>query len=171
MKALKLLVSLATAAVTDPTTVPVDLGRYLGTWYEIARFDHVFERGCEDVTATYERRPNGDIGVVNSCVKGGKTKAISGHAWVPDPDVSGKLKVQFFWPFSAPYWVLDLAPDYAWALVGSPDRSNCWILSRTPVIPEELYGDLSARLRAKGFDPAKLIRIPQHVRSAPAEAR
>ena len=170
MIALKLLMSLATAAAADPQTVPVDLDRYLGTWFEIARFDHRFERGCEDVTATYTRRQNGDIGVVNSCAKGGKTKTISGHAWVPDPAVSGKLKVQFFWPFSAPYWVLDLAPDYAWALVGSPDRSSCWILSRTPAISDELSRDLSARLRAKGFDPAKLIHVTQHARSAPVEA-
>jgi lipocalin len=163
MTALSLLVSLFAASAGDPATVPVDLGRYLGTWYEIARFDNYFERGCEDVTATYTLRPNGDIGVENSCTKGGKKKGITGHAWVPDRNVTGKLRVQFFWPFHAPYWVLDVAPDYAWALVGAPDRKTCWILSRTPAIPAELFAELGARLSAKGFDPARLIRVPQHV--------
>jgi len=159
--ALALAWMLTTAA--EPTA-QLDLDRYLGTWFEIARFDHRFERGCAGVTARYSKTPKGDIEVLNRCLKGGlsgKEKTVSGRAWVPDPADPGKLKVQFFWPFRSDYWVLDVAPDYTWALVGDSDKSSCWIMSRTPQISQELYNELVKKLQARGYDTSKLLRVEQ----------
>lgn len=162
---IRLLLAAALFAAPAPpaTTANLDLGRYLGKWYELARYDHFFERGCAGVTATYA--VEGDhLRVENTCLKGGldgPRKSIRGKAWVPDRRAPGKLKVQFFWPFSADYWVLEVADDYAWALVGDGDREHCWILGRSPVMEEALYARLVEKLRARGYDPRKLIRVPQ----------
>jgi len=99
----------------------VELNRYLGRWYELARYDMAFERGCEAVTADYSLRPDGLIKVVNSCHKGAEdgplAVAVGRAKRVGDP-LGARLKVSFFGPFYADYWVLDHAPDYAWAIVG-----------------------------------------------------
>ena len=163
--ALLLALSLTSGAARNAETAQLDLSRYLGTWYEIARYDHFFERGCVGVTATYEQAQGDRIKVTNRCVKGpdlqGEVKKIEGKAWVPDPEEPGKLKVQFFWPFRADYWVLEVAPDYSWALVGDPSGKTCWILSRTPQLPDDVYETLTEKLRARGYDPEKLIRVLQ----------
>jgi apolipoprotein D and lipocalin family protein len=159
-----LLLSLALAQQPVPDTAAVELRSYLGTWYELARFDSFFQRGCVASTATYSLRDDGEVRVINRCRDGaldGKLKEIEGKAWVPDPAQSGKLKVQFFWPFSAPYWVLEVGPDYAWALVGHPDKKLCWVLSRTPHVDEALYQQLVGRLAARGYDVARLQRTTQ----------
>jgi apolipoprotein D and lipocalin family protein len=146
-----------------PDTAPVDLARYVGTWHELARFDTFFQKGCVASSATYAVKPDGDLQVVNRCrqdTPDGKLKEIEGKAWVADPKVPGKLTVQFFWPFSGPYWILEVAPDYAWALVGHPDKSRCWIFSRTPRVEEPLYQELVGKLKARGYDVAKLVRDP-----------
>ena len=118
-------------------TVPyVDLDRYLGRWYEIARLPAGFERGCTAVTAAYGRLPDGSISVRNECAKGhpgGKVKRAEGRATVADPATNAKLKVSFFWPFSGDYWILALDEEaYQWALVGEPGREYLWLLSRAP---------------------------------------
>lgn len=144
----------------------LDVERYLGTWYELARYDHFFERGCASVTATYSKLEGGDLRVINQCRKGspdGAQKRVSGKAWAPERTQPGKLKVQFFWPFAGDYWVLEVARDYSWALVGDPTRQSCWILSRTPQMDDALYAQLLERLQAYGFDPSKLLRV-EHAR-------
>lgn len=169
LAALGLLWACMTHAATNDTA-PVDLERYLGTWYELARYDHFFERGCVGVTATYSRLESGNVRVVNECRKetlDGELKRVTGKAWVPDPSQPGKLKVQFFWPFRSDYWVLDVAEDYSWALVGSPGRKACWILSRTPAISDPLYDELIEKLEARGYDPKKLIRVSQREAAEP----
>ena len=160
-----LFATLAVALAAAPLeTASIDVERYLGTWYEIARYDHFFERDCVGVTATYSRLEGNDLRVINQCVKGtleGPQKKVSGKAWIPDAKETGKLKVQFFWPFSGHYWILEVAPDYSWALVGDPDRKSCWILSRTPQVDEALYATLTQKLKDRGFEPDKLLRVAQ----------
>ncbi len=142
----------------------VDLDRYLGRWYEIASYPAWFQKNCTAVTADYSLRDDGVIEVVNSCRKGaldGKLKQSKGRAKVVDRETNAKLKVSFFGPFWGPYWIIDLDPEYQWAVVGAPNRKYLWILSRTPQMDEELYEEIVSRLPAKGYDPGGLNRTLQ----------
>jgi lipocalin len=100
--------------------------------------------------------------VENRCHRDGKVSTIQGKAWVPDAKEPGKLKVQFFWPFSSDYWVHAVGPNYEWALVGNAKRSNAWILSRTPTLDPRTYDELEEKFRTFGYDPSKLELIPQN---------
>ena len=142
----------------------VDLERYLGRWYEIASYPMYFQRGCTATTADYSLREDGLIEVINSCRKktlDGKLKQAKGKAKVVDTTTNAKLKVSFFGPFWGPYWIIDLDPDYQWAVVGGPKRKYLWILSRTPKMDEALYDEIVARLPAKGYDPNGLNTTEQ----------
>ena len=142
----------------------VDLDRYLGRWYEIASYPAWFQKNCTAVTADYSLRDDGVIEVVNSCRKGsldGKLKQSKGRAKVVDETTNAKLKVSFFGPFWGPYWIIDLDPDYQWAVVGAPNRKYLWILGRTPQMDEEIYEEIVSRLPAKGYDPEGLNRTLQ----------
>lgn len=160
-----LFLSLAAPAPAPvPTAAGFDVSRYLGTWYELARFPQFFEKGCVGVTATYTKKPDGELAVRNVCRKetlDGKVSDVNGTAWVPDPREPAKLKVSFFWPFRSDYWVIAVADDYAWAIVGDGKRSTLWILSRKPVVDEKLYGELVEKAKAAGFDVGKLERVLQ----------
>jgi apolipoprotein D and lipocalin family protein len=148
------------AAQPDLQTVKaVDLEHYLGTWYEIASYPAWFQRDCTAVTAEYSMREDGLISVVNSCRKktiDGKLKQAKGKAKIADTESNAKLKVSFFGPFWGPYWIIDLAEDYSWAVVGVPNRKYLWILSRTPVMDENIYTGILDRLVDQGYDPARL---------------
>lgn len=147
----------------EPPTVvsKVDLTRYMGTWYEIARYPNRFQRGCLCTTATYTLRPDGKVTVVNRCrTAEGGMKEAKGWAKVVDRTTGAKLKVTFFWPFFGDYWILDLDDAYTRVLVGSPDRRFLWILSRTPRMEPAVYAELSARATALGFDPSRLVLSP-----------
>lgn len=142
----------------------VDLERYLGTWYEIATIPQRFQKGCVAVTATYSFRPDGKIRVINRCRKetlDGKIKEVDGKAWVVDKATNAKLKVQFFWPFSGAYWIIELDADYQWAVVGHPNRNYLWILCRKPHMDQALYDDLIERIRNKGYDVSRIKRTLQ----------
>lgn len=143
----------------------VDLDRYLGRWYEIASFPQRFQRGCVATTANYTLRGDGRIGVENECrdrTFGGELRRAEGVAWVTDPNGSqAKLKVQFFWPFRGDYWILELDPEYRYAVVGHPSRDYLWILARTRTLDPLVYRTLLARIEEKGFDLARLIPTPQ----------
>jgi apolipoprotein D and lipocalin family protein len=145
---------------SDLETVPqVDLERYSGTWYEIAAFPQRFQKGCTGTTATYTIHPKGYVRVENQCFKdslNGPEKKISGKAFPVAGSGNSKLKVQFFWPFKADYWIVDLDPDYQWAVVSHPSKRYLWILNRTPVMEGALYGEILSRLEASGFDLTKL---------------
>jgi len=143
-----------------------DADRYLGTWYEIARLDHRFERGLEDVTATYTKRPDGDIEVLNRGFdpERGQWKEARGRArFVGQPDLA-MLEVSFFGPFYGGYNVLELDPDYRIALVAGPTRSYLWILARQPDPPRDDVDRLVQRAAALGFDTSGLIYV-EHDRS------
>ena len=142
----------------------VDLERYLGRWYEIASYPMFFQRGCTATTADYSLREDGLIKVINSCRKGsldGKLKQSTGRAKVVDTDSNAKLKVSFFGPFWGKYWIIDLDPDYQWAVVGEPKRKYLWILSRTRSMDDEVYERILAGLPDKGYDSDGLNRTLQ----------
>jgi apolipoprotein D and lipocalin family protein len=138
----------------------VDLSRYTGRWYEIARLPNRFEKKCADsVTATYTLRSDGKIDVVNRCRKAnGEFTTARGKAKIVDKKTNAKLKVTFFWPFYGDYWILDLGPNYEYAVVGAPNRDYLWILSRTPQLDEQLYQSLLATMAARGFATERMIR-------------
>ncbi len=144
-----------------PVVPRVDLHRYAGVWYEIARYPHRFQEGCYGSKATYTLREDGRIGVLNECRQGGPDgprRTADGVAKVVDPVTNAKLKVSFFGPFYGDYWVIDLGPDYEYAVVGHPSRQYLWILSRTPDLPAQTYEAILARLRSVGYDTQRLIR-------------
>lgn len=141
------------------TVAHVDLERYLGKWYEIARYDHRFERGCNEVEAIYTRRDDGMIDVLNRCFlkDENKTKEAHGRAKVVDEQTNSKLKVTFFWPFYGNYWIIELAEDYRYVVVSEPKKEYFWILSRTPVMEKTDLDGILERVTAVGFDARKLI--------------
>jgi apolipoprotein D and lipocalin family protein len=136
----------------------VDLGRYIGTWYEIASFPQRFQKGCTDSKAVYSLRDDGTVEVLNSCSRNGKTDTAKGKAWVVDTATNAKLKVSFFWPFRGDYWIIELGKEYEYAVVSAPSMKYLWILSREPRMDEARYGGIVERLRSRGFDVAKLQR-------------
>jgi len=144
-----------------PTVSHVDLERYLGTWYEIAAFPQRFQKGCTASLATYTLQPDGTIEVVNRCRKGsprGPEKTVRGRARVVDRTTNAKLKVSFFRPFWGDYWIIDVGPNYEYALVGHPSRDYLWILSRTPSMDASTYEGILARLRTLGYDVTRLVQ-------------
>lgn len=150
----------------DKTVVKnLDLNKYLGTWYEIARYDHGFERGLVGVTANYSLRPDGKIKVLNKGYKGslnGKLSEATGKAKIPDPKNNpAKLKVSFFLFFYGDYFVMELDKDYQWALIGSSSDKYLWILSRTPQMDKDTYNSLIENLKKRGYDISKLILVEQ----------
>ena len=141
----------------------VDLSRYVGTWYEIARLPNSFQKKCADsVTANYTLRADGKVGVVNRCRKpSGDYTTAKGKAKIVDKQTNAKLKVTFFWPFYGDYWILDLGQNYEYAVVGDPSRKYLWILSRTPRMDEALYQELLSKMAARGFKTEMMIRTVQ----------
>jgi apolipoprotein D and lipocalin family protein len=145
----------------------VDLDRYLGRWYDIASYPASFQKGCHCSTADYEIVPGKKyIRVVNRCVKfkNGKSKIsmAKGKAFVVEGSNNTKLKVQFFWPFRGDYYIIGLADDYSWALIGHPARKYLWILSRESFMPTDTYKQILEIIREKGYDLKKLQKTPQN---------
>jgi apolipoprotein D and lipocalin family protein len=140
------------------TVSKVDIEKYKGTWYEIARFEHFFEKGCKNITATYKIKSDGDLKVINKCtnIDDNTTKEAFGVAY-PIDETNSKLKVSFFRPFYGDYYILDLADDYSYALVGSPNRELLWILSRTKKLDKSITNSILQKLPSLGFDAKKFI--------------
>ena len=138
------------------------LQRYLGTWYEIARYDHRFEHGLQGVTATYSMRDDGKIKVLNQGYENtldGKLNVAEGKAKLTDEP--GKLKVSFFWIFYADYLVMELDENYRWALIGSSSDKYLWILSRTPKLEDNVKNLILHKAEKRGYDTSKLIWVEQ----------
>ncbi len=152
----------ASSAPPLPTVSSVDLARYMGTWYEIARFEQFFQEGCVGSTATYSMRSDGDVKVVNSCTNeaDGKKREAVGRAWVVDASTNAKLKVSFFWPFRGDYWIIDLGREYEYVAIGSPNRKYLWILARQRVLDEAVYAGVRERVARMGFAVENLIQRP-----------
>jgi len=150
------------AAVAPPAKA-VALTRYLGRWYELARYEQGFQRDCDGVTADYALRPDGKIAVLNRCRRpDGRLSQANGKAKIVDPLINAKLKVSFFGPFYVgDYWVLDHGDDYRWAIVGDPSGRYLWLLHREAVPAPGEFAALVARAHALGFDTAMLRRTRQ----------
>jgi apolipoprotein D and lipocalin family protein len=139
----------------------VDLNKYAGTWYEIASFPQRFQKGCYNTTATYSLSEKGYVIVENRCLKDNSPDSesyIKGKAFVVPGTGNAQLKVQFFWPFRGKYWIIDLAEDYSYAVVGHPNKKYLWILSRTQDMPENIYNDILLKISIMGFDTTRLVR-------------
>jgi apolipoprotein D and lipocalin family protein len=162
------------AAAPLPTQEWVDLGRYAGRWYEIARLPNRFQDQCAgDVVAIYTALPDGRVTVVNECRrKNGQTARAEGVARRADEKgPASRLKVRFApaWLSFLPvvwgdYWIVELDPDYRHAVVGDPSRKYLWILSRSPVMDTTTFESLVAAAGRLGFDTARLVRTPQSAR-------
>lgn len=163
-------VAVSAQAPAPVRTVPrVDLARYVGDWFELARFPNKFQRQCTgDVRASYARRDDGRIDVVNRCRTQEGSDEAKGVARVVDAKTSARLEVRFAPAFLSilpfvwgDYWVIGLADDYSWATVGSPDREYLWILSRQPMLSEGAYAAALGAAKDNGFDVQRLVKTEQ----------
>lgn len=149
------------AEVPEPAK-PVDLERYLGAWYELARHENRYQKGMDAVTATYSQLPDGRIDVLNKGRLGGlkgEVREARGKAIVADDETNAKLKVSFFGPlYTGDYWVLDRGDDYEWAIVGEPGGRYLWLLSRVPRPDSAIAEAIFARVEALGYDRWALRR-------------
>ena len=144
-----------------PVVAHVEVDRYLGTWYEIASFPQSFQEGCTATTATYKLRDDGLLDVINQCQKGGEKSVAEGRARIVDSKTNAKLEVSFFRPFWVDYWIIDLADDYSYAVVGHPGRDYLWILSRTARMDAATYDAIIERLKGNGYEVERLNKTLQ----------
>jgi apolipoprotein D and lipocalin family protein len=153
---------------TDPvrTVSMVDIPSYMGKWYEITRFPNSFQKKCGATTAEYKLRQDGKVAVKNTCKIAGGLNVANAIARVADKKTNAKLKVSFvpffnrFGWFAGDYWILDLAADYSYVLVGSPDRNFLWVLSRTPTLDANIIEALKTTAQREGFDVSRLKDTP-----------
>lgn len=145
--------------IDNSTVKTFDLQRFLGSWYEVARYDHWFERGMEETKATYKLREDGKIDVQNTGIKNGKPKESKGKA--KTTDTTGLLRVSFFGPFYSDYRILVVDADYQYALIGGGSDSYLWILSRKPQLTAEQKSLILKEAKRRGYDTSKLIWVKQ----------
>lgn len=166
---MKRLVAVAVFLLAGCTGIPdgiepvdnFELEPYLGTWYEIARLDHSFERGLSNVTANYSLRDDGGVAVLNRGYRAGKDEwdEAQGKAYfIGDPGI-GRLKVSFFGPFYGAYNIFELGDNYEYSLVAGPDRSYLWILAREARLPQAMLDELLSKAEAAGYDTSELILV------------
>ncbi|MGZ4970960.1 MAG: lipocalin family protein [Methylobacter sp.] len=159
-----LIITLMTSCTGIPEGIKAvdgfEVNRYLGTWYEIARLDHRFERGLDNISATYTLRADGGLDVLNKGrdIETGEWNQAQGKAYFVEQPDKGRLKVSFFGPFYGGYNIIELdKKDYSYSMITGSDRSYFWILSRTKQLPESTLQALIARAKALGFATDKLI--------------
>ena len=163
--ALGLLAGCTTMNQLPLRTVPhVDLDRYLGDWYVIANIPYYLEQGKVATLDRYARRPDGRMDNIFLFRRGSfaaPEESWKGVAWVHNTVTNAEWRVQFIWPVRLTYLVIDLDPDYRWAVVGHPSRNYLWILARGRSLPADTYADIVRRAAAQGYDPAKITKVPQ----------
>ena len=166
MIVLLVMISPLVHSQTKPTVVAsVDLKRYQGLWYEIARLPFFYERKLKCTSATYTLRDDGKITVLNKghFIKDPqKVDQSEGVAWIPDKNSPAKLKVRFFWPFAGNYWIMHLDKEYKYVLIGEPDLKNLWILAREKKMDENTYNMLLQKAVDNGYDVKPIIRTEQN---------
>jgi lipocalin len=145
--------------VDNSTVKSVDLNRYLGSWFEIAKYDHYFERDLDYAMARYTLRDDGKIDVLNTGIKDGRAKDAKGIA--KTTDVPGLLRVSFFGPFFGDYRIMMLDEDYQYVLVGGSTDKYLWILARTPQLDDATLSLILAEADRRGYDTSKLIWVKQ----------
>jgi len=156
----------ASQAAAPAPTKPVELQRYVGRWYEVARVPNRFENGsgCEAPTADYHQDDKGEVTVVQTCHQHSPTgpkKTYHATAQILDPGANAKFRLTFYLVLSVDYWVIDHADDYRWAIVGDPKGQYVWLFSRQPGASAEMKNALVARARTLGYDVHKLEFPPQ----------
>jgi apolipoprotein D and lipocalin family protein len=142
----------------------LDLNKFQGVWYEIAHNPWFPENNCFAMIAHYKLIEDNKIEVTNICRKhgfDGEISKIKGKAWLVDQAIKSKWEVQFIWPFTLDYWVIDLEDDYSYAVIGEPDKENFWILSREPIMKRNLLTKIIEKTKLKGYDLSNLIFMPQ----------
>ena len=141
------------------TAAEINLEKYSGKWYDIAHFPASFLKGCDNITAEYSLTGKNYVGVFNRCIKNqSKEKSIRGKAFIVKGSNNAKLKVQFFWPIRADYWILSLDENYQYAVIGGPSRSYAWILARTPDPDEAVIKSMMDFLKRNGFRTEQMER-------------
>ena len=153
------LFNIFTPSEINNKPVPIDLNKYLGKWYEIARFDHSFERDMQRVSAEYILMPDGKIKVINTGYRDGKYKETIGKA--KTTDTSGLLRVSFFLNFYSDYRILMIDKDYQYVLIGGNSPKYLWIMSRTPQLSDDVLQKLINAAKERGYDTEKLIFVEQ----------
>ena len=157
-----------------PTVAKVDLNRYAGKWYEIARYPNKFQEKCVgNTTATYTLKEKNKIEVINECLKkDGVADSAKGEAKIIDAATNAKLEVRFAPSFLSfipqvwgDYWIIDLDDNYSYAAVGDPKRKYLWILSRTPEMDDATYQNILRRVEKLSFSPGKLNKTPQNAQA------
>lgn len=163
--ALGVLTGCASPALPPLRTVPhVDLDRYLGRWYVIANIPYFLENGKVATHDTYAKRPDGKLDNIFTFRRGGfDAPEVSWHgtAWVTNTTTNAEWKVRFIWPFSSTYLVLELDPEYRWAVVGTPGRGLLWILARDRQMSAADYEHVLALIERQGYDRTKIKPVPQ----------
>lgn len=148
-----------------PRTVPhVDLNRYMGDWYVIANIPYLLEKGKVASYDTYSPRADGRMNNIFTFRKGSldaPEQSWKGVAWVVNKETNAEWKVQFLWPLRATYLVLELDPDYRWAVVGTPNRKLLWVLARDKRLSDETYAMILKRMTAQGYEASRIFKVPQ----------
>ena len=148
--------------IDNSTVKHLNISQFMGKWYEIARYDHSFEKGMTHVYTEYTLEKDGKIQVINRGIKNGETKKVIGKAKQPDPiEYPGRLKVSFFLWFYSDYYILELDKNYQYAVIGSSSDKYLWILSRTPEMPEAQLKGILQRMAQRGYDLSKLVFVEQ----------
>lgn len=147
--------------IDNRTVSELNISRFMGKWYEIARYEHRFEKDMTHVSATYTLKEDGKIEVLNEGFKNGEAKQIKGRAKQPDAADPGKLKVSFFLWFYSDYYILEVGADYDYVLVGSSTDKYLWIMYREKQMPQQLLDELLEKLRARGYDTGRLLFVNQ----------
>lgn len=147
--------------IDNRTVSELNISRFMGKWYEIARYEHRFEKDMTHVSATYTLRADGKIEVLNEGYKNGELQQIKGRAKQPDAADPGKLKVSFFLWFYSDYYILEVGADYDYVLVGSSTDKYLWIMYREKQMPQQLLDELLEKLRARGYDTGRLLFVNQ----------
>lgn len=167
---LLMLTSLLACCGTTPKPPPlrtvehVDLPRFMGDWFVFAHIPYSLEKGKVGTLDRYALRPDGKIKNSYLFRRGSLDAPLEewkGVAWVHDKTTNAEWRVQFLWPFRVPYLVLDLDPDYQWAVIGHPSRKLAWVLTRQPALDDPTYQEILRRLARQGYDPARLAKVPQ----------
>jgi len=159
MKTLGLIFIMAYVILTAPVNKPVDkidLTRFGGKWYSLASIPTMYDKGSRETTTSYTLNKDGNYSVVTNCKKGdGELKSYKSKLFTEDKG-DGEMQAQFLWPFKVDYWVIEIADDYSYTVVGHPDHKFLFIMSRKPTMDKKLYDEIVARCKAKGYEVDKL---------------
>jgi apolipoprotein D and lipocalin family protein len=152
------------APIPNKTVDKVDLERYAGKWYSLYSIPTIFDKDTRETTTTYTLNKEGYYNVLTVAKKGddNELKTYKSKLFLATDAHNGEMKAQFLWPFKVDYWIIDLAPDYSYVVVGHPDHKFLFIMGRKPTMDKRLYDDLVAKCKAMGYPVEKLVSQQHH---------